>query len=278
MVRTRALAHVLWSSAAIAACGRVGFDNAARTGDARTGDAPRAADAPAASDAPAAGIVAADITAPAPMPAPCGASGTPGDVVIASTGSGDLVISAATTSGGFTLLTALPLTIPAGTIASLSVAPPASVVGTDVGGGSKIGVLTLLTNATATAQQTQLVPLTADVIGANVAITDGSGQPLSLTFASTSCPSAQTVFFHNTGNAPATVSSGAGPDFQTRGFPGALVGSDAYTSAGVEIYTTSACAASGTLAFTVTGTVCTATPVVLQASFDISGSTVCFCT
>jgi hypothetical protein len=266
--RVGSLARVLWSVTAagsITGCGRLGFEERT-TGDATTDVGVDVALSPVAQLEPNLALTTA-----------CG--GTPGvfALPIANIGGAPLVIQDASATGGFVIATALPLTIAAGAAQELRVSPPAAVIGTDLGGATKLGVLSIVTNEPGAAAHD--VALTATVIGANLEITDAAKMPVALTFSAASglCPAPQSVFLRNTGNEVAIVDAGMASSFVMSGFSGGAIDPGGAMTVGVRVLTASACAGADQVTYTVTGTVCTTTPAVLQASYNITGASSCAC-
>lgn len=258
MVRSRTLSYALWSTLA-AGCG----------GDGKAGQL---------ADAPPAGPVAV-LPSPAAVTASaeCGvAIPAVAELTIGNAGTKELVISAASADGGFTVTTALPVTIAAGAQGKLAIRPPAAVIGTDRGGATKAGTLTLTTNEDGT--QARTVALTATVVGANIAITNAAGQPVTLAFSSASgCPAPQAVFIRNTGNAPAMVGAAMASGFGFDGFSGGVVAAGAAPTQMVRPVTTADCMRSEAITYQVSGSTCGASTAALQATFNITGSSTCAC-
>ncbi len=123
------VARILWSTLVVsAACGRVGFEAPARLGDGFASVAPMIA-----------------------LETRCGAA-SPAPVALAITNDGvePLTVAAAQATGGFAVVTPLPLVIAPGASAVVELRPPAAVIGTDRPGDTKTGLLTLTTNAAET--------------------------------------------------------------------------------------------------------------------------------
>lgn len=263
MARSWVLANVLW----LAACGRLGFDERAAPppdGDTATDATPIG---------PRAQLSATSLAASAE----CGVAQPPSVVLsIGNTGDTDLVVTSATATGGFTVTSPLPVTVPPGDATQLAIAPPPAIVGTDLAGDTKLGTLTLTTNDPVAAPP---VDLTATVIGANIGFV-AQGAPVSLvTFSAMSaCPLPQPVRIVNTGTKPATIAFTGTSNVTFAGFSGGVL--DASSSAAIDLRasTTGACAVNGGyLLYTVTGSVCTTTPNALAVKIDINGSSSCFC-
>ncbi|HEX4420091.1 MAG TPA: hypothetical protein VH165_19385 [Kofleriaceae bacterium] len=274
---------MLWllTAAWLAACGRLGFDAA---GDGSHSGLP---DAAASADAPAAGADAAPagpkvmVTGMPAMIAQCGIApqtyqimlANPGDQELAITGIdvgattiepvvGTLVGSspaqrAAVGSGSgspgnaYTVLTALPLYIPANTTGVLQLKPPDSTVGTDRANTNKHATLTLTTNAPgAEAFPLDVVTL---VTGANidVAIVGTTGDVLNLNGTSGNCPANRKISVTNSGTQSVTLqtlasgtSSGLGVEVAS-GFNGGTLAGGAAATTTFKPFTSSACTVDG---------------------------------
>lgn len=271
MRRTPLFTSLLWSSVgavALTACG----DDGGAIIDARPIDgAVDAYDGPLAMFAPTLALRAE-----------CGVAVPPAaTLAVRNIGSQTLTINGATASAGFTVTTVFPIDIAPGATADLAVQPPAAVIGTDLGGSTRTGTLALQTNQPGTIGT---VALTSTVRGANLALTSAGGQPMASVDLSSStgvCPAPIPVFVRNTGNEQATLvaSSGSGGGFGLSGFsPSNAVAGGGMISHQVTVSSAGGCSGSNTIVYTVTGTVCTETPLSLPASFNISGSsTGCFC-
>lgn len=264
------LVHVLWSAAALAtpACGRLGFDD--RAGD-PGGKLPDGASLDTVTAGPVAMLAASVMTTTL-----CGGASATEALTVANVGTGDLVISAADATGGFSMSTPLPLTIPGGASRDLTVVPPDAVIGTDRGGDIKAGTLTLTTNA---ADASRVVNLASTVVGATLEVQAGSdGSSLAFSGSSGVCPAPQLVSIRNVGNASASLSVDGSPGFAFTGFSGGALDPDASTSSAVRPFTFDACAGNGTVKYIVTGNVCSVSPAVVTLSFTITGSSSCSCT
>lgn len=266
MGRTRKLSYALWSTVAgvgLAACGS----------DDKVGHLP---DAPPLVDAPPVAI--AGVPAQVTAVSECGVATPPTvDVVVTNLGTAELVISGADANGGFVVTTTLPLTIAAGAQATLAVRPPAAVIGTDRGGSTKTGTLTLSTNAPDLISPT--VALIANVVGANVAFTNAAGAPITLAFSGSSgaCPAPQAVFIRNTGSAPMTFGAASASGFAFTGFSGGMIEAGGSVTQMVRPFATGSCSYAGAITYQVTGSVCSAPLATLQATFNITGTSSCFC-
>ncbi len=221
------------------------------------------------------------VSAAPAMSASCGgASTTPVNITVQNTGDAPLTITSATASGGFILGTTFPLTIAANASTTVSIRPPLAVIGTDVGGSTKSGNLSLVTNEIGT--PTRTVALASTVMGANLALTDSAGNPVtSASFTATqACPASQRLYVRNTGNLTANVQI-ATANFQLFQFSGFSPSSTIPPSTGVShalsVWTVqNACTGTETIQYTATGTICRL-PGSLAASFNISGQSSCFC-
>lgn len=271
------MARALWTVAAVAGCGRLGFDSHAAGGqDGPAVDSPRPADGPG-SDAPAGSPRLGTVT-DLQVTSTCGGANDSIQVPISNLGTADLIITDAQFTNGFgtTVPISLPLQIPPGQLVRIDVVGPAAVIGTDLGGSVKTGTLTLVSNDPA---GPTVVPLADLVIGANVALDQGGSAVTSIALVASggACPATQFVALLNTGNADATVVFGGESDLVLASFTSGTLGSGSSSSASVRAFTQSACVETGTVTFTVTGNVCTETPLVLQGNVNITGASSCFC-
>jgi hypothetical protein len=222
-------------------------------------------------------VIQATLTAEAA----CGVAAPPSeDLGVANTGSGALVIMAAEADGGFTVTTALPLTVAPGEQGKLAIRPPASVVGTDRGGAIKSGTLTLTTNEQGS--MTRTVALKATVVGANLEFTNADAAPMTLAFTASSaaCPAPQAVFLRNTGNQPVTVlgvsSSSA---FAFTGFStGEIAPGGVETQTWRPFSQSGVCMTSSSISFEISGVVCDLPTVQLAATYDLNSVSGCSCT
>jgi hypothetical protein len=220
-------------------------------------------------------------TVPA-MSVACG-TGTPATVSVSiqNTGDAPLVLNASA-SGGLVITSSTSMTIAAGASSAITLRPPASVIGSDLGGTTKSGTLTITTNEVTGA--THQIPLASTVVGANLSLRNAAGARItSATFtADMACPASQAIFIANTGNADAQVFITT-PNFQLFRFddfgPSPSVPAGTSVSYRMRVWTVqSACAGNQQIEYSATGTLCTALPLTLQASFNITGQTSCFCT
>ena len=96
------------------------------------------------------------------------------------------------------------------------------------------------------------------------------------------CPASQAIVIANTGNADAQVSITT-PNFQLFRFddftPSSSVPAGTSVFYMMRVWTVNqACAGNDQIEYSATGTLCTALPLTLQASFNITGQATCFCT
>jgi len=263
MARTPALASALWL--VLGACG--GDDGANHLPDGHI-----------ESDAQPLAVVPATLA----LSSPCGvAMPDTVDLPIMNGGPFDLVVSAAAPSTGFTVTTALPITIAPGATMSIAIRPPAAVIGTDLGGDTKSGTVTITTNDSLGSHDIALV---STVAGANVAFSDANG-PIStfhLDGANDTCPDPLPLTIRNSGTIPVTIDQGTLTGFSGfgfSGFSGATIdaGGTATVMVGMQNSMTQ-CSGTATLAFAATAdALCTPGPAV-SLEYSISGSTgTCFC-
>ncbi len=255
----------------------------ARGDDASIDDAEAIDAAPdAATDAATDATLAPVATLPgsASVGTTCGVSTPPTtDITVGNTGNGDLTISAASASGGFTVVTTLPLTVTPGNTAMLTIRAPVAVIGTDLGGSTKTGTLTLTTNQ---AGASPTVTLSSLVTGANLVTVNSGGTAITMfAFSSGStCPAPQTVYVRNTGNAAATISPTSSSSFMFSGWsPSSTVsaGSTVTQSVRLDTLSSQSCSGTGTISYQATGSICTSLPLALNATYNISGQSACFC-
>jgi hypothetical protein len=272
MSRTPVLTAMLWGVAM--GCG----GDSAPIVDAASIDAPPV-DGLVAIDAPIDGPPpAVNLATALAMDATCGGGTTTADLVITNVAGAAVIVTAIDVGGGFFTKTALPLTIPIGDQVSVTVYPPSAVIGTDRGGATVTGTLTVTTDLGGAPPP---VTLTSTIIGANLALVDSGGQALTqvaLDSATAACPPPTPVFVRNTGNAAADLFTSGASNFVIGGFtPSSTVPAGGVVSAELSVSTFSECAGSETISYQATGAVCTATPLALAASFNITGTSVCFC-
>jgi hypothetical protein len=274
MRRSPILSAVVWSTvsgAALLACG----DDAPSFADAAV-DAPPAIDAPPADASRAVATYPAEVTAAIT----CGeAMPAAVDVAVTNTGPDALLITSATASEGFAVVTATPVTIAAGASAAIAVRPLAAVIGTDIGGTTRTGTLSFVTNEAGT--PTHTVALAAAIDGANLVVRDTSepGDPIDVfRMSSTSCPPGSQLFIHNVGNRPATLTSPTANGFGFGAFsPSEVVEPDDYVVQPINVVTSGPCGGTASIRYQATGAICSEQPAVLTGIFTITGPTSCSC-
>jgi hypothetical protein len=284
MRRTPLLSSVVWSTVSgvtllLAGCG----DDATSFADARIADAPVSdapvPDAPPADASLAVAVFPAEVTT---FAAECGvAVPETVDVTVMNSGTEPLVIASATATGGFTVVTAAPITIAPGASAALTVRPPAAVIGTDIGGSTKAGALSFVTNETGA--PTRTVALASTVDGANLEFRASSNvaDPVltAITMiSSTGCPSPFEVFIHNTGNRAVQLARPSASGFGFQGFsPSSSLPPGEYVIAPISAETSNQCRDQGEVLFSATGSLCTEQPIQISASYSMPGDSGCFC-
>lgn len=271
MSRTPVLTAMLWTSVGTATlgCGEVTtpiVDAAAL--DARPIDAEAVVDGPPPALSYAAGLQ---------MRAECGGVTEAATLTIDNVAGQAVTITSFATTGGFFIKTATPLAIAVGQQLQLVVTPPPAVIGTDRGGAEITGTLTITADV---GGELPPVELKSTIVGANLELVDAASQPITaiaLDSADASCPPPQTVFIRNQGNADADLFVSGASSFALGGFsPSSTVPAGGMVSHDVTVLSFSACAGSETFTYQATGLVCTDPPA-LQASFNIAGSSFCFC-
>jgi hypothetical protein len=268
MGRTPKLSLALWTTVASVGVAACGSDD--RTG--QLADAPPGTPIDASPNAPIA-VVPSTLTASSA----CGVATPPAvELTIANAGMSDLEIRSATVDGGFTIATALPATIAPGAHLALSVVPPAAVIGTDRGGTTKTGTLTLTTNETVSAAHT--VDLIANILGANIDFVDQAGAPVTLflTEPSGACPAPVTVFLRNSGTETVMLSAPTASGFAFAGFSGGTIEVGAMVSQDIRLVTQGPCIGSDTIVYQVTGTAC-APSAALAGAFNLMNTSSCVC-
>lgn len=247
--RSRSLSRMLWMIAgagALGGCGRLGFGEG----------------------------VLEIVTAPA-LTTECGVMPGAGVLEVGNPSEIEIQITGADGTGGFALEDPLPIAIAPGGSVKLGVRPPVAVIGTDRAGDARTGALTLVTTA-----GPYTVDLVATVLGANVDVTDASGVAVMLTFAGPQCPAPITARVANTGTRPATLLAPTAAQFRMQGFASGELRVDGGGSGSFSVrpFTMASCSGAEALSFTVTGSVCTTQPIVLAATFDLTGASTCVCT
>ncbi len=268
MRRTPILTAMLWTATA-GACG----DPQPAIIDASISDGPTF---DAAVDAPAVTLTYAATLA---MAAECGGATTPATLAVRNDGTAAVTVTALDATAGFTVAATLPLAIAAGQEVTITVTPPAAVIGTDRGGTEVTGTLTLTTAEAGALAST--VTLTSAITGANLELVDGAGTAMStLTMGGTSvCPAPGFVGIRNSGNAPATigVSVTSSSPFTFGSFASDVVMPGMTIDHQLSVFTFGPCEGTGTVEYAASGSVCTTTPAVLNVSYSIVGSSSCFC-
>jgi len=197
----------------------------------------------------------------------CGAQREPSALVLRNGGLLPLVISSATATAGYSVMTKLPLEIAAMASATLQVTPPAAKANALVGDMIS-GSLTFLTNEAEGASHE--VALNTTLFGGQLELTDGQGKPLNtaltLTYLSSdACPDDVRYRVRNIGNLAITL---LGPTFPAHlggtstGVDGQNVAPGEFVELQVSGNSTNdgACSASGELTFTTRGSVCGSVP------------------
>ena len=269
MSRTPALTAVLWTTVALTGVGC--DDNDPAIVDAAPADAP-AVD----SQSIDAATPAVTFLTTAAMQSVCGGGTTSNELLITNVTATDVTLTIAVT-GGFNHDTKGSLTVPASGTATLTLTAPDAVIGTDLGGSTKTGVLTLTADV---GGPLPTVALTSTVIGANLTIGDEAGPAttIALQSATSSCPAPRAVFVRNSGNSSTTIFSSGASNFALGSLsPSSDVAAGGSISQSISAFTFSACTGSEQLTYSVSGSVCTTTPLVLSASYTIAGSSSCFC-
>lgn len=253
------LSCLIWSS--LAACGDDSptFVDAGRPIDAAA-PAPRA-------------IVPASATAPAT----CGEAAATVDLTLGNQGQATLELTEAQITGGFALVTSLPITVAPGATTTVTVRAPMAVIGTDRAGVTRTGTLTFTSN-----QPGGLTPIALEspVAGANLALVDTEGTELTtLAFSATSgCPAPQAVRIRNNGTQPATVTSPSGSSFSFGTLtPGATIAPGQTIEQTVSLFTLGPCAGTEMVSYDATGVVCTGPTVPLTLTFTVSSGSSCYC-
>jgi hypothetical protein len=237
---------VLWvlTTAWLAACGRIGFGDgvshdAGGLGAAPPGDAvvsTPGADAPAAPPIDAPGTSPSPDAAPPPavsvtddgvtMAATCGSSVVGHSITITNVGGQPLVLSNVKISAGFKIVSGKAATVMPSANAMFTVQPLPAQVGTDVGGTTRPGTLTMDTNDSNNLKLS--VPLTANIIGANIQVTDipnGDLATLTMVIPATdgACPAPQSFSFKITDTGSANVQLDAAGQLKFTGFTGGAI-------------------------------------------------------
>jgi hypothetical protein len=214
-----------------------------------------------------------------PLSVECGSAepAAPALFRIFNPGNEVLRVTGAAATNGFVVIGELPVEVQPGFAVSLAVRAPAAVIGTDVGGTVKTGKLTLETNDP---RGNPEIELRSAIHGANLVLTNAQGMPLprlDLTSESqSSCPPPASVFVKNTGDKPSVVT------VLENDYPIERVSDSSTVAAGAsaefEISPTlgGGCQTAGQVVYQVTGSVCSAAPI-LQVTQQVGGTSTCFC-
>jgi hypothetical protein len=240
------LAGVLWC----ASCGRIGFDEV---------------DGPVAIAARS-----VELTTTCGELAPAGT-----DLTVENRGTSELRIESAAASDGFTVPTQFPLVIAPGGQVAITVTPPRTVIGSDLGGAIKRGTLALVTDSVL---PVPAIELAATVVGANITVTGENDETvLAFVSAGNACPIGQRVVLHNTGNATATVDGVSATSIGLVAPPASAAiepGTDLLHDVFLR---TAMCQGNDQITYVLGGAVCTVTPVAIDVTFDITGVPNCRC-
>ncbi|HSR98042.1 MAG TPA: hypothetical protein VLM79_13370 [Kofleriaceae bacterium] len=289
VARTSQLATLLWMSTStwLGGCGRLWFQGPDKDSVGSLPDAPPMIDAAvagidaavdAAADAPDdVAIASAPILDVAPTlstTVSCGSAPQQASLVVTNKGNAALEITNATITGAAFQLKSTPVMIAPGAMGSFSILPPMAVVGTDLGGDVKHGMLKIESNA-----GIAMVDLEATVFGANLVMT--APQPLTFQGSSGACPAPQSVSIQNMGNSAATVGPAlTGPfGFSPSSSADTLLLPGETLIIDVHVVTSSACTGAGTVGFAPSSgdPICAITSP-SSASYNILGSSSsCFC-
>jgi hypothetical protein len=204
-------------------------------------------------------------------------------LLIQNGGGSTLTIASASADSGYTVQTALPVSIAPGAGATLLVLPPAPKSSAGIGDTSE-GSLTFSTNEPDT--PTHDVALHTTLYGAHLEFTDHDGTPLvsvlTLSYLNDSlCPDSAKYRVHNTGNVAFTL---VGPSFPahfsgtTTGASGVSVAPDGYVELMVGGVSSpgGVCQGSGVLSFSTTGAFCGSAPS-LNVAWPASAGPSCTC-
>lgn len=209
----------------------------------------------------------------------CGAEDLPDPVrfQIVNSGNEVLQVSSATATNGFVVAGELPVEVQPGAAVTLEVRAPRAEIGTDVGGTTKTGKLTLKTNDPNGDPE---ISLRSAIHGANLVLVDSEGMPLpKVDFrgeSSSTCPAPVAVFLKNTGDAEVEVALGE-VDFPITQVNGtSAIGAGEQIEFEVSPLVGSECLTGGQILYQVTGDTCSAAPI-LQVTQQVGGTSSCFC-
>jgi hypothetical protein len=285
----------LVTSSWLIGCGRVGFGDVDREPPGGLLDAPAAPDAPSAPDAPPPLDAApTDSTLPAPtgpklsvgsvpaMTTECGSTPATFAFELSNPGDMELTITKLPTDvDGFRLALrggtlVLPLRIPAGGTVKIEVRPPDAVIGTDVGGSIKTAIAKIESNAVD--QPLTEIELLATVMGANILVTVPA-PPTTLAFSGSSgnCPQPRAATVRNTGNLSVGVQIRLPFEFAMAGTSTASLDENGVMTRNFRPFSSGACSGVGVIEYDVIGPSCAADLTTLNATFNITGASTCFC-
>lgn len=205
------------------------------------------------------------------LTAECGGSQKLFPLALYNNSTKDVEISAASPPAGFSVIDPLPMVLAANQTGAVTVRAPAVVVGTDLAGSAKGGQLVL-----STSEGEFTTDLSSITNGANLEITDAADKPLALAFSGAGCPAPITAKITNWGNQGMVWSAPTPAGFRIEGFTSGTIGPNETKMITIRPYTTSACTGTEAISFTGAGAMCT-TPVVVQASFSLTGTPTCSC-
>jgi hypothetical protein len=256
MNRTPLLTSLLWTSLGAAAL--IGCDN----------------EEPSIAESGPAAVLPAFLN----FPVDCGKTPASQRFQVINSGNEELNVTSAMATGGFVIVAELPMTVQPGAAIVIEVKPPAAVIGTDLGGTTKIGRLTVVTNDP---NGNAAIELRAQIRGANLALTDADGAPITrvdMASSTAACPAPAAVFVRNTGNVAANIKVGES-DYAVESSDSSDVAAGMSSAFQIIPDGTSDCATSGQVNFEmITTSVCTVQPLVLQVTQTTNGSSdACFC-
>lgn len=249
MARTVRFSQVLWilTTTWLAACGRIGFGDGANRGgpgDGGVGSGPPndavvstpdatgspTPDAPSIDAAPLGPI--ASVSVAGAMSTTCGGGRVAQTITIKNVGDQDLKLSNLVVSADFTSTPATTTaTVAPGTSTTFTVRPRTAVVGSDVAsdfGGMKLtGTFDVDTNTALSVHR----DLAADIIGANIEITDLSNGDIGnlnliIPVDPGTCPAPQSLSYQITGVSSANIQLDGGGLFVFSGFSGGTMTSN----------------------------------------------------
>lgn len=222
---------------------------------------------------------AAIVPAVVELAASCGSTTTEAvKFQVINSGNEPLQVRSATADNGFVVAAELPATVQPGAAITLSVKPPAAVIGTDVGGSTKMGTLSIDSDDP---NGVSKVVLRSRIHGANLVYVDAEDKvitKLAMTSPDNTCPAPGRFFIKNTGNEEAHVETPAGTYAVTRVSGGDEILAGDKLEFSVSPNSSSDCAISGELTYeATTDTVCTISPVLEMSQLTNGSSDSCFC-